>query len=93
MLCCMYKILVSSQQYQVMPDAELSDERVHSAYLHAGSSTGVSERCRGDVVIKVGMQQRKRGEAFDYLCACLGAVKPLQQLLQDETGGCHDIRT
>ncbi len=93
MLGCMYKILVGSQQYQVVPDAELSDKGIHRAYLYAGSSTGVSESCCGDVVIKVRMQQRKRREAFDYLSACLGAVKPLQQLLQDEAGGCDDIRT
>ena len=81
MLRGVYEILVSAQQNKLVPDAELRDERVDCANLNAGSPAGVSEACRSNMVFAVWLDQCERREALDYLLACLGARKALEEFL------------
>ena len=46
---------------------------------------------RVDVVLTVGTQKRKRREAFDKIAACTRPDKALQQFLQYESCGHHDL--
>ena len=74
-----------------MPDAELGDDRVDCANLHAGSAACVSQGGCGDMVLPVRLDQGERGESFDDLRVGPGSCEALKQFLQDQAGGDDDI--
>lgn len=77
MLRGVYEVLISAQQNNLVPDAELRDERVDRTNLHARPTARVSKTRRGNMVFAVRLDQRKRREALDYLRTCLGAREAL----------------
>ena len=74
-----------------MPDAELCDDGVDCANLHAGSAACVSKGRCGDMVLTVRLDQCERGESFHDLRLCPGSCEALKQFLQDQAGGDDDI--
>lgn len=83
------EVVVDAQQCQIVPDAELGEQGVDRADLNSGSAASISEFGRRNVILTVGLEQRKRCEALDYLCARLRAGEALKQFLKDEAC-CHD---
>lgn len=81
MLRGMYEVLISAQENQFVPDAELRNERVDRTKLHTRSATGISKACCGNMVCALGLDQCERREALDYLLARLGAGEALEQFL------------
>ena len=65
------KVLVGGQQYQVVPPAKLDEQGVDRADLNSTASAGVRNlRCL-DVVLPVGLEKSKDGEAFYKLVPSL----------------------
>ena len=93
MLRRVYEVLIRAQQNNIVPDAELGDERIDCADLHPRPAACVSKACRGDMVITVWLDQCERGEALHDLLARPGTREALQQFLQDQSGGDDDVRT
>ena len=57
------EVLIRAQEHEVVPDAELGNQRIDGANLNASPATGVAQTCRSDVVLSVGLNQRTvRGE-------------------------------
>ena len=81
------EILVGGQHRQLMTDAELREQRVDRADLHAGATAAVAQFRRVDVILPVRAEERKNREPVDDIAARAGSRKTLQQLLQDEPGG------
>lgn len=57
MLRGVYEVLVGAQQNQVIPDAELPDQRVDGAYLYTRPTAQISEPCGGNMVLAVWLKQ------------------------------------
>ena len=76
-----------------MPDAQLREQRVDGAELDAGPTAEVAQFRGPDVVLPVGLKQRKGGEPLDDLLLGLGSREALQQLLENQARGDDDIRT
>lgn len=74
-----------------MTNAELGDQCVDRADLDARSAALVSKLRRGDVILAIGLKQRKCGESLDYLRGRFRSGKALQQFLKNEPRCHHDI--
>ncbi len=56
-----------------MPDAKLSEQCIDGTDLHTGLTTGNAQgRCR-NVIVPIGLNQRKRSKPFDDSSLRLGA--------------------
>jgi len=81
------KIAVGRKHRQVVTDAKLREQGVDRADLNAGAAAAVTKfRCI-DMIAPVGNQKRQGREAIEDAFAGSRPGKPLQQLLQYETGG------
>lgn len=76
-----YEVLISAQQNDLVPDAELRNECVNCANLHTRPAACVSKTRSGNMVLAGWLDQCERGEALDYLLACLGAREALEEFL------------
>lgn len=76
-----------------MPDRELCKQCINGAELNACLTTGISQGRGTHMIISVGLKQGQGGEAFDDLSLGFGPRESLQQLLKDQAGRDHDVRT
>lgn len=74
-----------------MPNAQLGEQCVDRTDLDTRSATLVSELGRCDVVLAIGLQQRKRREALDDLLTRLWPGESLKQFLEDHSRRDDDI--
>lgn len=72
-------------------NAELGDQRVDRADLNARSPASVAQRCRGEVIFAVRLEQWKCRESHHNLRGRFGTRETLEQLLKNEPGGHDDI--
>ena len=89
----MGEVFVGTQQYSLMSDAQLCDERVDRTQLHTRPAACASEARCSDVVFPIWLNQSERGKALHDLLARLGPGEALKKLLQDEASGDNDIRS
>ncbi len=80
------EILISRQQCQIMPHAQLRQQRIDGPDLNATGSTQISQSSGGNVILAVRHDQRKGREAIDHLIAGFWSGESLQQLLQNQAG-------
>ena len=80
------EIFVGREHRQPMVNAELGQESVDRADLHAGAATGIAQRRRVDVIVAVRHEEWHCGKSIQDLRARARPRKALQQLLQDKTG-------
>jgi hypothetical protein len=73
-----------------VPPAELDQESVERAELHAMSAAGVANPRRFDVVLPIRRDEGQGRETFNKLVVSLRTLEPLQQFLKDESG-CEDL--
>ena len=85
------EVVVGTQQGEIVPNAQLSEQRVDGADLNARSAACVPKIGRCDMVFAIGLKQGKRGEAFNDLCARLGSGESLKQFLENQPGRDNDI--
>ena len=93
MLCGVHEILIGAQKHQVMPDAQLRNERIDCSDLNTRPATGVPHTCCSHMIRAIRLNQRQRGEPLDDLIACLGTHKALKKFLQYKAGRDNHVRT
>ncbi len=81
------KVIVAREHQQVVANAQLSEERVNRAGLHALAPTDVAQFCGANVILSLRHDQRQCRESLEYLFAGLGSRKPLKEFLQHEPSG------
>jgi hypothetical protein len=81
-----FEVLVRRQHDQIMPDAELSQQRIDCSNLYAAASATVPQLGGLDVIVTIWNQQRNCGETLDNLATGLWASESLKQFLQDKPG-------
>lgn len=69
----MGEVTVGGQKNDVVSDAQLCEQCIDRAHLHACSSASVTQVRRRDVVFAIRLQQGQRSKALDDLCARFGA--------------------
>ena len=70
-----------------MTDAELCEQGVDGADLHAGATASIAQFRGIDVILPVWSEERQGREPADDVVARTWAGKPLQQFLQDQPRG------
>lgn len=80
------EITIGRQQSQPVTNAELRENGVDRADLHAGSTTPISEFRSLNVIPAVRLKERKCLEPLDDDTARPRTGEPLQQFLQDHAG-------
>jgi Transketolase, thiamine diphosphate binding domain len=78
------EVVVRSQQHEPVTYTQLSQQCIYGAQLNAFAPTSIADFGRVDVVLAIGLKERKRGEGFQKLRPCLRPGKALQQLLQHQ---------
>ena len=87
----MCKVLVGTQQRDVMSDAELCNQGVHRCNLHGGLTTGVPKICGRDMVFSVRLNQAQSGKTFNDLSSCYRSSEPLKEFLKNQARSYHDL--
>lgn len=59
------EVRVGGEQRKLVPDTELGQDGVAGADLYAAATRAVAELCRAELVVTVGCQEGKCGEALD----------------------------
>lgn len=85
-------MIVRAQEREIVPNAQLGEQRIDRTDLDTCSATLVSELRRRDMGLAIGLQQRKRREALDDLLARLGPGESLKQFLENHSRRDDDIR-
>ena len=93
MLRSVHEVLIGAQKNEVMPDAELRNQRIDCSDLHTRPATGISQSCRSHIVFAVRLNQCQRRKPLDDLLTGLGTGEALKQFLQHKTGRDHNICT
>jgi len=70
-----------------MTHAQLGEEGIDGANLHAGATAAVSQSRGVDVILPIWGDERQCRELLDYRVTRSRARESLQQFLQDEPGG------
>lgn len=81
------EILVGRQHCQLVPDAELSKQRVEGADLDAAPPTAVPQIGGLPMIFAIGIEKRNRAEPIEDLRGRPRPGKALKQFLQDQPGG------
>lgn len=68
-----------------MADAELSQDRVDGSQLEIPSAGAVANLRSFEMIVSIGRDERERSEASDDRLLRTGPMKPLKELLIDET--------
>jgi hypothetical protein len=84
------KILICTEQSQVVTNTQLRDQCIDCAHLNPGSTAGIAKSGRGDVVLTIGYEERQAGEVLEDLVPRLRSREALQQLLKNQA--CGDDR-
>jgi hypothetical protein len=87
----MCEVLVCAQERQLVPNAQLRQQRVDGADLHTRSSASVAQHSGGNVILAIGLKQRKRGKTLDDLSLSLRPRESLKQLLQHQASRHYNI--
>jgi len=85
--CSSREIVVGRQQRQFVTNAELREQRVDGANLHAGAAATIAQFCGIDVILPIRSQKREGREPVDEVFARAWSGEPLQQFLQHQPGG------
>ena len=83
------EIAVGTEELEVVCDAELRDECVDRAELHARSATVIAQFCGCDVVVASGVHVRERPQPLAKVSLRALRQKTLEKLLHDQACG-HD---
>jgi len=86
-----FEVVVGTEKRQVVPNAQLSKQRVDCADLNSRSATGVAEFGGCNMVFAIRLQQWKRCEALNDLCSGLRSGESLKQFLENQPGRNDDI--
>ena len=89
----MDKVLISAQQGQLVPDADLRNDGVNRADLDSRLPTAVPQVRRSNMILAIRLYQRKRREAGDDLGPGLRGNEALKQFLEYHSSGHDDIRS
>ena len=87
----MLEVTVCREQGVAVSNAQLNEQGVNGAELHAGAPARVAQVCRAYVVGAIRLYERDMSEAVDDLLTRTSGYETLQQLLQDQTGGHDDV--
>ena len=80
------EVLVGGQHGQIMADAQLGQQRIDRAHLHAASAAMIPQLGRPDMIVAIRHQQRDRRKSIQYLMATLWSGEALKQLLKHKAG-------
>ena len=83
------EILVRREQWQTVPNAQLSDQGIDRPDLNALAAASIPQRGRFNMVLGIGCDHRKHGEILDDCPFRFGSLEALEQFLQNDTGR-HD---
>jgi len=81
------EVAIGREHHELMPDADLREEDIDRPDLYTVSAADVPQFRRRHVVLPVGNDEGKDCESFEDQLSRLGALKSLQQLLENQTGG------
>ena len=84
--CDTVEILVGRQHCEIVPETNAGEQGVDRSNLNAATAAVVTQRCRVDVILPVGNQQRECGEPVQDRLAVFRTGKTLQQFLQHQSG-------
>jgi len=85
----MSEVFVGGKQGELVPAAELDEQRIDSSDLHAGPAARVANVGGGNVVGSVWRNNWQGPKPVNDRRGCSGFVEALQELLQNQTGS-HD---
>ena len=85
------EVIVRRKKRQVMPNAELRQDRIDGANLDSRAATAIAKLGGLDMVLAVWRKQRQGAEALDDLTAVARPGKALEQLLQHQASGDHRV--
>jgi hypothetical protein len=80
------EIRIGGQQSELVPDAELGEDRVDGSDLKTSSAGSVSELRGVEVILAIWCHEGQRAEARHDSVLVASAAEPLQELLVDEAG-------
>ena len=80
------EVVISCQQFEVVPETQLRQKRIDRSDLDSSAATFVAQGSGVDVILTIRHDQRQRRETVQDLIARLRAGKPLQDFLQYEPG-------
>ena len=81
-----HEVLVGGEQGEVVFDAQLRNQRIDGAKLHAATPACVAQLSGLDVSVACRNEQRQHLQALDEAGLILRPVKALQQFLQHDAG-------
>jgi hypothetical protein len=76
-----HEVVVGRKKRQIVPKAELRQNRINGADLQPCAAAAIAKLGGLDMVLAVGREQGQGAEALDDLTAVAGPGKALQQLL------------
>jgi len=76
------KIPVGREQYELVPDTQLSEQSVDRAGLNTTLAASIAKLGSGDVIFTIWSQERKGGEVLDDLQSGLRSREALEKLLK-----------
>lgn len=82
---------IRGEQGEVVTHADLGQQRVDGPDLHASTTAPVSDHRRLDVILPVGDDEGKSGEALDDPVPVAGSVEALKEFLEDEPRREHRL--
>jgi len=80
------KIIIGREQREVVPNAELRENRIDGADLNPGSATTVAKLGCVNVVLAFRRDYRQGAEAIDDLGSVTRARETLEELLEHKAG-------
>lgn len=85
------EVVICCQQRQVVALAELDEQGIDGADLDTPAAAGITDVRRCNVVLLVGLEKGKDGEALHELVLIAGASETLQHFLEHQSRG-EDLR-
>lgn len=85
------KIMVGRQQRQFVTDAQLREQSVDRADLHAGATTAIAQFCGVNVIPSIGSKERQGGRPFNDVVTRARTSESLEQFLEDQPRGHDDL--
>lgn len=82
MLRDVLEVQIGGEQYELMPDTQLSNQRINRTGLNAALAALVSNLRCGDMIVPVRSEEGKGGEVFDDLQSSPGTRETLEQFLK-----------
>lgn len=86
MLCYAPEVLICRQHREIMADAQLGQQRIDRAHLHASSPAAIPQFRRLDMIVAIRHQQGDRRKTVQKLIAALWSCEALKEFLQHKAG-------